>query len=227
MCFFFSLSTLPTCFLFDIFIISFHLSFKYPTCPEFSFSPLWSCPIPYLHSPSEVWFYYICLSSHFLDRSSWIKISSLFPLHQKKQEPPSAPASHLLYSVFMTDFPGTGRFRIRGSLRRLEEEKSYAKAETVSKCFGNMLFFLEINYKVSNRANQTTEEHRGACPCVFEKDICENSQSDVSPRELRFPHQLILRINIVERDQGFPARFSGFWKNLPVCDHIEDIIDQP
>ena len=72
-----------------------------------------------------------------------------------------------------------------------------------------MLFFLEINYKVSNRANQTTEEHQGACPCVFEKDICENSQSDVSPRELRFPHQLILRINIVERDQGFPARFSG------------------
>lgn len=147
-------------------------------------------------------------------------------MHQKKQEPPSAPASHLLYSVFMTDFPGTGRFRIRGSLRRLEEEKSYAKAETVSKCFGNMLFFLEINYKVSNRANQTTEEHRGACPCVFEKDICENSQSDVSPRELRFPHQLILRINIVERDQGFPAlsylfpcviHFSSFADRFRIC----------
>lgn len=126
----------------------------------------------------------------------------------------------------MTDFPGTGRFRIRGSLRRLEEEKSYAKAETVSKCFGNMLFFLEINYKVSNRANQTTEEHRGACPCVFEKDICENSQSDVSPRELRFPHQLILRINIVERDQGFPAlsylfpcviHFSSFADRFRIC----------
>ena len=116
--FFFDLSILPASFLFDIFIISFYLSFKYPTCPEFSFSFLCSCPTPYFHSPSEVWFYYICLSSHFLDRSSWIKISSLFPLHQKKQEPPSAPASHLLYSVFMTDFPGTGRFRIRGSLRR-------------------------------------------------------------------------------------------------------------
>lgn len=134
--FFFGLSILPASFLFDIFIISFYLSFKYPTCPEFSFSSLCSCPTPYFHSPSEVWFYYICLSAHFLDRSSWIKISSLFPLHQK-----SRSRQVLLLPIFYILFLWLISLVLVASESedhwedRLEEEKSYAKAETVSKCF--------------------------------------------------------------------------------------------
>lgn len=157
-----------------------------------------------------------------LDKN-FIAISSA----SKKQEPPSAPASHLLYPVFMTDFPGTGRFRIRGSLRKSAGgRKVLRQSRNRVQMLWKHAVFLEINYKVSNRANQTTEEHRSACPCVFEKDICENSQSDVSPRELWFPHQLILRINIVKRDQGFPAlsylfpcviHFSSFADRFRIC----------
>lgn len=64
-------------------------------------------------------------------------------------------------------------------------------------------------------------------PRIIEKIGWRKKSPTPKPKPCPNALQLILRINIVERDQGFPARFSGLWKNLPVRDHVEDIIDQP